>query len=743
MAAPPGPPPRVEAPRLDGPAAHIALDGRLDEPAWQQAALLDRFTQSQPVDGRPAEERTEVRIFYSADALHVGIHAFDSQPATVRATQADRDNLGSEDRVTVYLDTFNDRRRAYFFTVNALGNQEDGVRSEGASAPGSFGATDDKNPDFLWQSKGRRTEDGYVVELRIPFKSLRWGPGRTLDWGLNVFRTVQRTGYVDSWADTRRGNASTIAQFGTLAGLHDLKRGVVTEIQPVWTSALNGAPGDSGFARAAITADPGVNLRFGFTSLTADLTLNPDFSQVESDVGLVTINERFALFFPERRPFFLEGVELFATPNTLVYTRQIGNPSVGAKLTGKVGKHTVAYVGAVDQTAGGDDLANVLRVRRDVGANSTVGVVYTDRTGAGASNRVLAADARWIFGRVYYLEGQLGHAWSTRDSTPARRGAIWNLTADRTGRAFGFNYTLNGIDEGFTTRAGFVPRTGIVEGRISNRYSIYGARGALVEQVTSFFTVAWLWRSRDFLEAGALEGRQTFDANVRLRGGWRPGGGLSRNFFVFDPAAYAGYAVQAPGGATPFTPPERLSGAVVPSLSLTTPTWRWGDATLRTSLGTVPIFPEAARGRELRTSLTANLRPSRSLRITASTTVSRLERARDGSEFARTILPRLRVDYQPSRALFFRYIGEYLMQRRAGLVDPVSGLPLLLNGAVSGPQEVNRFRNDWLVSFEPSPGTTAFAGYGATLEGDAAFDFRNLRRSADGFFVKVAWLFRR
>jgi len=741
VAAPSGPPPRVTPPRIEGVAAQVTLDGSLDDPAWSGAALLSGFRQYQPVDGRPAEERTEVRIFYAPDALYVGITAFDSQPDAIRTNQADRDNLGSEDRVTLYLDTFNDRRRAYFFTVNALGSQEDGVRSEGAAAPGSFGATDDKNPDFIWQSKGRRTTDGYVVELRIPFKSLRWSPGASLDWGVNVYRYVQRTGYVDVWADTRRGNASTIAQFGTLGDLHDLKRGIVSEAQPVFTSAWSGARDASGFRRGSLVVDPGVNLRLGFTSLTADVAVNPDFSQVESDVGLVTINERFALFFPERRPFFLEGIELFATPNQLVYTRQIGNPVGGAKLTGKLGKQVIAYIGAIDQTGSGDVLANVLRVRRDVGTNSTAGIVYTDRTGAGTSNRVLAGDARWIFGKVYYLEGQLGQSWSGVTNGPGRSGRIWNLTADRTGRAFGFNYTLNGIDEGFETRAGFVPRTGIVEGRISNRFSLYGARGALVEQFTVFGTLASLWRSRDFLRDGAIEDRQSLDASLRLRGGWRPGMNLRRSGFSFDPVQYAGYTVQ-PGG-TPFIVPPRLSNAWVPELQVTTPTWRWGDASVRSSYGVVPIFPEAARGREVRASLVANFRPSSSLRASLSTTVSRLGRVRDGSEFARTILPRAKLEYQPTRALFVRYVGEYLMQRRAALLDPVTGQPLLVNGNASAARETNRFRNDLLVSYEPSPGTVAFFGYGATLDGDRAFDFRGLERSVDGFFVKLSYLIRR
>jgi hypothetical protein len=346
--------PTVAIPRVD---AAVTIDGALDEPAWARAVRLSGFSQYQPVDGRAAEEQTDVLVWYSPDALHFGIVAYDRDPSTVRATVAHRDDLDQEDSVTIYLDTFNDRRRAFFFAVNPLGAQQDGVQSEGSGAAGTlFGGNIDKSPDYKFDSKGSVTDSGYIVELRIPFKSLRYPGTGPQTWGINIKRKIQRTGYEDTWTDVRRASASFLAQSGTITGLHDMRRGVVTEVQPVVTSDASGQRLSAGgqFRRAAVELDPSVNVRVGLPNVAIDATIHPDFSQVETDAGLVTTNERFALFVPEKRPFFLEGVELFSTPNQLVYTRRIVAPIVGGKVTGKLGPLGVAYLTAVDDTASGN-----------------------------------------------------------------------------------------------------------------------------------------------------------------------------------------------------------------------------------------------------------------------------------------------------------------------------------------------------------------------------------------------------
>src|SRR5881392_2522877 len=347
----------VRVPRIE---AAVHLDGVLDEPVWHQAVVLNGFTQYRPVDSRPAADSTEVLAFYAPDAIYFGIRAYEAHGSLVRATLADRDNIGADDNIQILLDTFNDRRRALLFAVNPLGAQQDGVRSEGlAGAAGGqnagfrFDGVVDLNPDYVYESKGHVTPWGYEVEVRIPFKSLRYQSGATQDWGIQIIRTTQHTGYEDTWAPVVRANASFLIQSGTFKSLTGLRRGLVMDVTPEFTSRLDGATESAtSYGYQNIRPELGVNVRWGVTqNLSAAGTVNPDFSQVEADVGQVTVNQRFALFFPEKRPFFLEGLEQFDTPNALIYTRRIVSPVAGAKLTGKLGGTAVAYIGAVDDAS--------------------------------------------------------------------------------------------------------------------------------------------------------------------------------------------------------------------------------------------------------------------------------------------------------------------------------------------------------------------------------------------------------
>ena len=734
----------MTVPRLEG---SVMVDGRLDEPVWAESVRLTGFHQYQPVDSRPAEERTDVLMWYSPQALHFGIMAFDRSPSSIRASVADRDNLGADDRIVIYLDTFNDRRRAFFFGVNPLGAQQDGVRTEGGSpsAGNLFGGSIDLNPDYYFESKGVITDSGYVVEIRIPFKSLRYPGNGPQRWGLNIVRNVQRTGYEDTWTDVRRANASFLAQAGVIEGLQDLDRGIVAEVQPFVTATANGTRNQTTgrFDRDALDPDIGVNARLGLTNLSIDLTGNPDFSQVESDEGLITVNERFALFFLEKRPFFLEGIELFSTPNQLVYTRRVANPLVGAKLTGKLGGLGVAHLTALDETVGDDALFNITRIQRDLGANSLAGLTVTNRDQGSDYNRVVAGDARIVFGKLYFVDGQLGGSWTGNRST-SRSAALWRATFDRTGRSWGFNYQLTGIGEDFESQAGFVPRANIVTAHAFNRLTFYGGRGALIENFTTFFGPTRLWTYTAFGSEAPIEGEESVTFNVQLRGGWFVRANVARRFQRFDAATYTDVQVDRGGGVLePFQPLDELTNQFETSVSVTSPTFQAFDASLSWSYGEVPIFDETSAGRETRLSGSVRIRPTGSIRIEGSTRVARIRRVRDGSEFARTILPRLKIEYQLSRALFFRFIGEYRSERRAALLDQQTGDPLVENGAAVPRSEINTLRTDWLASYEPTPGTVIFLGYGAILATPKTFDFTDLSREVDGVFVKLAYQFRR
>jgi hypothetical protein len=734
--------PTVTIPREE---AEATVDGRLDEAVWQKAVRLTGFSQYEPVDGRPAEERTDVLVWYAPNAIWFGIKAYDRNPGSIRATRADRDNIDSDDHVIIYLDTFNDRRRAFFFAVNPLGIQQDGVRSEGAASAGNiFGGSIDRNPDYLYESLGQVTDSGYVVEVKIPFKSLRYPGNGPQNWGINFLRRVQRTGYNDTWTDVRRASASFLLQAGTIEGLHDMKRGLVVEAQPFVTASMNGLrnPSNGAFERESVDPEAGLNFRLGLTSISLDATVNPDFSQVESDVSQVTVNERFALFFPEKRPFFLEGIELFSTPNQLVYTRQVVNPILGGKVTGKFGNFGIAYMTAVDQVdedGDGDNedaLFNVARIRRDFGSNSLVGLTITDRSLLQSPdyNRVIAGDVRYVFAKLYYIETQLGSSWTSVGGSSAVASPIWKLEFDRTGRSWGFNYQLNSIGEDFVSRAGFVNRNDIHTARAFNRFTWYGARGSLLENYTVFFGPNRIWRYGD-LGGDAIEGSDELTNQFQFRGGWSADVEINREFVDFEPDDYAAYD-------DPFSPTDGVSGPNF-GISLETPTFQLFSADVGFAYGRTAIFDEAAEGNATEADASIALRPSPGVRIEFSTQYERITRARDGSEYARSIIPRLKVEYQPTRALFFRVVGDYLSQRVSALVDPSTGQPITIGGVPVRQQNDNGFRLDLLASLEPTPGTVAFFGYGSSMVSDHTLGFDDLERVSDGFFVKLAYQFRR
>lgn len=742
----------VRLPRI---VAEATVDGMLDEPVWRQAALLRGFSQYRPVDGRPAEDSTHVLVWYAPDAIWFGIRAFEAHGHVVRATLADRDNIDADDNVQILLDTYADHRRALLFAVNPLGVQEDGVRSEGqdagaagggAATTGRFDGVTDLSPDFVYESRGHVTDWGYEVEIRIPFKSLRYQSADPQDWGLQVVRVVQHSGYENTWTPVVRASASYLIQAGRLVGLTGLARGLVLDLTPEFTSKLVGDTVGPNYVYHG-TPELGGSLRWGITqNLGLTATAHPDFSQVEADVGQVTVNERFALFYPEKRPFFLEGLEQFDTPNRLIYTRQIVSPVAGAKLTGKVGGTAVAYLAAVDDqsqsASGANPVYNLLRLRRDLGASSTVGLVYTDRIDRGDYNRVFSGDALVVWKKIWFSQVQVVGSW-TRDPLGARGGRFWDVTvADRTGRSYGNHYELLGVTPDFEARSGFVNRVDFVQGRAFNRFSWYGAPGAVVEQVTTFIGITPLWRYDDFFRLrGIFEGGPEMDWSANLRGGWSLTARLANAAQQFDARSYTGYRVDRTADTIPFSVPHGLYSLWSGTLGMSTPN-RPLTVSATVGYGAVPLFAEAGEGREASVQTVVSWKPTSALRFEARWTHDAFTRARDGSRFSTANVPRLKLEYQLSRAIFFRYVGQYFAQDETALADPRTGQPLLVTGTAATAAVTNQFRNDLLFSYKPTPGTVCFFGYGTSLQEPDAFHFHSLSRTGDGFFLKVSYLFR-
>jgi hypothetical protein len=746
----------VRIPRLD---ATVTVDGNLDDPVWQSAALLTGFSQYQPVDGRAAEDSSEVLVWYTAHAIYFGIRAFERH-GDVRATLADRDKIETDDYVQILLDTFNDRRRAYVFGVNPLGVQADGIRTEGGFGGAGGGGRErdgrfenvDMNPDFTFESRGRVTPAGYEVEVRIPFRSLSFPGAEPQAWSINLIRKVQHSAYQDTWTPAVRASASFLTQSGTLEGLTGLERGVVLSLNPFTTGRLDGAPDSLGDWTYDPTPEVGVNVSWGITSnLTLDATANPDFSQVEADVAQVTVNERFAISYPEKRPFFLEGIELFNTPNSLIYTRRVVEPLGGLKLTGKVAGTSVALLSAVDDkrvSATGEDypFVNALRLRRDIGEQSTAGLAYTDRIENGAYNRVLAGDVRLVFARLYYFEVQGANSWTGGDGATVA-APLWEATVDRTGRSFGFHYQIQGIAPDFRTDVGFVPRTGVVQPGIANRLSFYGKPGALIEQWTNFFRLDGLWDYDEFFDGGSiLESQAGVTSFFTIRNGWGARVTPQWETVRFEPDFYADYLVDTGTDTIPFALPGRLAGLWEVSLAGNTPQGPL-SASAGVTVGKAAAFFEPAPAEGLSANATITWRPTEQLRVEGRYVYSRLDRERDGTRLSTAHIPRLKLEYQLSRAIFVRFVGQYAAQERDALRDPATDQPILLrddDGAFTPAAATtqNDLRVDFLFSYHPTPGTVFYLGYGSSLTEADAFTFRDVDRVNDGFFVKLSYLFR-
>ena len=777
----------VPIPRLDGDAR---IDGRLDEPVWRQAALLTGFSQFSPQDGIPADDSTQVLVWYSATAIHFGIRAFERHGAPI-ATLADRDKIDADDQVQILLGTFNDGRQALVFGVNPLGIQMDGTiletnrsQSQGFMSQGTTARQQpDLSQDFVFQSKGRITEYGYEVELRIPFKSLRYQPVATQSWGLNVVRVVQHSGFEDTWAPAKRAATSFLGQSGTLDGLTDLHRGLVLDVNPEATQRTIGsrcpptAPGRWCYDRQ----DPvfGGNARWGITNnLTLNGTVNPDFSQVESDAGQFTFDPRQALYFAEKRPFFLEGMEGFSTPANLVYTRRIQQPVFATKLTGKISGTSVAVLSAIDdreyslsfdpvtREGGRNPIYTIARISRDLGDQSHVGATYTDRTDDRWANRVADIDGSLVFRKLYSLNFQAAGS-RTDDNLFTHRATaapLWQASLDRNGKRFGFDYAISGIDENFIAASGFIGRPGVVNSTIDHRFTFFGGRDSWLQSFTFDNPYYLTWKYAYFTDQrDAIEKKFHINTHLQFRGGWNAGFSLLLETFGYDPDLFPQVYVERVQGATidtiPFTGTPRIPNQdwVV---SLGTPQWQRFSMNALYLWGHDENFFEWASSFIVFSSVSALVRPTDKLRITPSWQYQSYNRRTSGEIVESARITRLKTEYQIARPLFFRIVGEYTAADRLALQDEsrTNGRLLFLQPdgqyVASTPERDHTFRADWLISYQPNPGTVFFAGYGSTYfragsdPSELTQRWRSTdlltgtRRTTDAFFIKASYLFR-
>lgn len=554
--------------------ADVSIDGVLDDAVWRDALVIDVGIEVNPRENEPASVETVAYLIEDGTRLLVAFDARDPAPAGIRAYLRDRDAAYGDDFVGIVLDTFNDQRRAFEFFVNALGVQMDLTVDD-------VNGGEDDSWDAIWESAGAVNDSGYAVEMAIPFSQLRFDDTRGPQvWGIDLLRVRPRENRTLIAASPReRGRNCYLCQIGSVRGFAEAEPGKGLEIVPSVTAARTDER-DAAAGRLVdgdVDGEAGLNVRWGITSdVVANLALNPDFSQVEADVAQLDVNNRFALFFPETRPFFLEGADFFSTPINAVFTRTIADPDLGAKLTGTSGANGYGVFAAEDtvtnllfpgsQGSSNDSLDRssrtvVGRYQRDVGANSALGALITSRSAAGYDNRVGGFDGRYRPDDRHSLRFQV---LRSRTEYPEHIVTGSDQPAGRfDGDALRFNYNFGTrewfaaanyerLDPGFRADSGFVTRVDIERsaanfGRVwhgaerhwFNRMRLGGnasvthdtAGQLLGRNRTLFFNVQAPMQS--FMQANVSRGQQFWDGrlydtrNANVYGEVRPFAALS------------------------------------------------------------------------------------------------------------------------------------------------------------------------------------------------------------------------
>ncbi|MGD8700367.1 MAG: DUF5916 domain-containing protein [Gemmatimonadales bacterium] len=409
--------PSLQVARSPGP---IAVDGDLDDAGWVGAARATNFAENFPNEQAEPPVLSEAWVTYDDDNLYVALIAYDD-PRTIRASLRERDEAWSDDYFGILLDTYGDASWAYFLFANPLGIQLDTRFSTNSGEDESF--------DIIYETEAKITDAGYQIEMAIPFKSLRFPDREVQTWRATFWRTRPRESRAQhTWAAIDRDDPCFLCQFGTLTGIEGVKPGGALELMPAVVASQTGGreePSDpsSAFENEGLDGELSLFVRYPFSSgLTTEAALNPDFSQVESDVAQIDVNTTFALFFPERRPFFQEGADLFDTNYNIVYTRQINDPLLTGKLIGRMGRTTLAYLTAVDENSpillpfqersyvgmAEKSFSNIGRFQRTFWRDSFVGGILTDRRfeGNAGSGTTGGIDGRFRFLENYSFEYQ-------------------------------------------------------------------------------------------------------------------------------------------------------------------------------------------------------------------------------------------------------------------------------------------------------------------------------------------------
>ena len=722
--------------------------GMQPSPAFAGKMLkVEGFVQRDPKDGTPVSQKTEVYLGYTDRNLYVVCVCFDSEPSKIRARRARRELINEDDQFGIVLDTFHDKKHAVFFFVNPEGVQQDGIWSD---------QEPDLSFDMLWNSDAKLTPQGYVIWFEIPFKSLRFPASAAQTWGLFFERDIRRNNEYSFYPHITSNAQGFLSQETVMDGLEKISPGRNMQFIP-YTSVRTFRDLDDRDPNHPHFHGKHIEPRIGLDSkvvikdaFVLDATINPDFAQVESDEPQVTVNQRFEVYFPEKRPFFLENGSFFDTPMQLLFTRRIADPEYGVRLTGKLGPWALGALFADDKSPGGsvppsDPLSGqkayytVLRVNRDIGKESTLGFIYTDREQGTApltlcldppctvgSNRVGGFDTKIKLNSKWTAQAQAVFSHSKFNDGTHQGGPAYWAYVDRSSRQLEFNSLYQDTAAHFATETGFFRRPDIR--RFSNfaRYSFRPEGKHLVSHGPGLFTI------NNWDHTGT---RLEYFANANYR--WN-----FQRQTVFGIFTNLGHERLRPADFETLSAnrdyAHRHSGFFFDTGYFKQVTLNgelgWGtDTNFDTAVGP-PVLAGSSYAQ-----IMATIRPVKGLTVDNTYLMTRLQDLKTGANIFNNHIIRSKWNYQFTRAFSLRVIGQY----NATLSNP----------ALTSLQNTKNLNADVLFTYLPHPGTAVYVGYNSNLQNlDRSLSVDpngNLLHTRDSFindgrqfFVKVSYLFR-
>lgn len=780
-------------PRFEKPPV---IDGKLDPDEWKQAVVLKDFYQVSPGDNIAPSKPTECFLGYDSKFFYLAIHAFDD-PDKVRATVARRDGVFEEDNIRLFLDTFNDQRKAYVLGWNPLGVQQDGIQTEGQGT--------DFSVDIIMESKGMLTSDGWTLEVAIPFKSLRYVAGKDKLWGFHLWRNIDRfNDELDSWVPINRDISGMLTQEAHLTGLEGISTERTLEVIPSITfsetgkrvnalsaAALAANPGvlDPGrMLNEPIKSDAGVSVKYGLTpTITFDMAVNPDFAQVEADQTVVTANQRFPIFFEEKRPFFLEGIDIFNTNLQAVHTRAIVDPDLAVKLTGKHGRTTFGLLVASDNAPGNfsDDERNdpttfnvierfldknayiaVLRLKRDVGKESSVGFLMTSYNFVEKHNQLAGIDGRFklspqktfsfqvlgttsrrCFSDPFADEYQPAvtapcyNGGTTRSSYRTGNGLAYSFNFNRDGRHFYYGFNGNGRTRDYRADVGFTRRTNI------NNQSFYVGYSA--EPKPKAKLVQWNFNNSGYISYNWQGHSQSTGDEINLHLSFQRssylGFGLATGYErIFEEEFGQGRTATQTGAF--FGGPERSTkqysayvfGGTRPSKKYALNAFfGYGRNSFDFDFGAGSRYPRVSPAALANPDAPLDPGPGASWDVNLGAEYKPTDKLSTSIEYTFTQLKRNDTHLIAFRENIFSFHSTYQFTRF-----------IFARARVDYGTLASNARAQFLLGWTPNPGTAFYAGYNDDLTRNGFSPFTGqlepgFRRNGRTFFIKLSYLFRK